>query len=91
MPSPQQMKMMLSAEGLSPFEETFSPDSHVGAHRHPFDEVRWIVAGQMVMDIAGNQVLLRAGDRIEVPSNTKHSMKAHGETDCLCLVAQRAF
>jgi quercetin dioxygenase-like cupin family protein len=60
-------------------------------HRHPFDEVRMVIAGRLILNISGNQLLLREGDRIDIPANTRHSKSADGNEDCICVVASRPF
>jgi quercetin dioxygenase-like cupin family protein len=88
-PDKNQIRELFEAEGLDPNEEVFKPDTLVDWHRHPFDEVRTVVQGELLFDVAGNQLLLRAGDRITIPSNTKHSFKIQGTENCVCLVAQK--
>lgn len=90
LPTRQQMALMLESEGLEPQEETFPPGAKVADHRHPFDEVRIVVSGQLSLDIAGNRLLLRAGDRILIPANTRHSKQADGAEACVCLFAMKA-
>jgi quercetin dioxygenase-like cupin family protein len=91
LPSPQQLKMLLVNEGLTPELETLPAHSNLKEHRHPFDEIRIILEGNLIMDINGNQLLLRPGDRIDVPANTKHSKTVHGGTACISLIAKRTF
>lgn len=90
-PERKHIYMMFEAEGLSPYEELFDPGTEIKHHRHPFDEVRMVVSGQMMLDVAGNKLLLRAGDKIIIPSNTRHSKKVEGNTPCLCICAQKSF
>ncbi|CAN5487758.1 hypothetical protein BH10BDE1_BH10BDE1_25310 [soil metagenome] len=91
LPSPQQLKMLLVNEGLSPEVESLPAHSNLKEHRHPFDEVRILVEGNLIMDINGNQLLLRPGDRIDIPANTKHSKTVHGGSPCISLIAKRTF
>jgi quercetin dioxygenase-like cupin family protein len=91
LPTPEQIKMIFEGEGLEATEETFPPKSVIADHRHPFDEVRMVVSGAMFLNIAGNQLLLRAGDRIEIPANTRHSKSTDGDQSCVSLVASRTF
>ncbi len=91
LPTGEHIKMIFEREGLQPFEETYAPGDTVAAHRHPFDEVRMLVKGSLLIDIAGNRLLLRAGDKIIIPSNTKHSKKVQGDTDCVCICSYKAF
>lgn len=90
-PNIKQIRSMFEAEGLVPHDETFSPETFINWHRHPFDEVRTVAQGEVLFDIAGNQLLLRAGDKIVIPSNTKHSFKIQGTTDCICVVANKTI
>lgn len=90
LPTKQQMFLMLESEGLEAEEETIPSGAKIEDHRHPFDEVRIVVSGQLMMDIAGNKLLLRAGDRIVIPANTRHSKQADGPEACLCLYAMKA-
>ena len=90
-PSKQQIHMILESEGLEPSDEVYAPQMKVHDHRHPFAEVRVIVEGEMIFNISGNQFVLRPGDRLEIPANTKHSHIAQGATNCVCVCAQRAI
>jgi quercetin dioxygenase-like cupin family protein len=88
-PTIEQIKMILLNEGLEPSDEVLPKNGKIKEHRHPFDEIRMVVDGELLVNVSGNQLLLRAGDRIEIPSNTKHQYNAHGQTDCVCVIAQR--
>jgi gentisate 1,2-dioxygenase len=90
-PTKEQMKMMFQAEGLEPIEEVYEPSSKVVEHRHPFDEVRMIVSGNIFYNVSGNRLLLRAGDRIVIPSNTKHETHVEGTEPCVSIYARRPF
>lgn len=90
-PSKEQISAILEHEGLDPFEETLEASLKISEHRHPFAEVRVVAVGELLTTVAGNQVLLRSGDRIEIPANTKHSYQTHGNQDCLCICARRFF
>ena len=83
--------MIFEAEGLEPVDETFAPQTVLTDHRHPFDEVRMVVSGALFLNINGNQLLLRPGDRIEIPANTRHSKSVEGGESCTCVVAHRPF
>jgi mannose-6-phosphate isomerase-like protein (cupin superfamily) len=43
----------------------------------------------MLFDISGNKLLLRAGDRIVIPSNTRHSKRVQGQESCVCICAHK--
>jgi quercetin dioxygenase-like cupin family protein len=91
LPSPEQVKMIFQAEGLTPTEEILAPKTVIPDHRHPFDEIRMVLSGRLILNISGNQLLLRAGDRIDIPANTRHSKSTEGTEACVCVVANRPF
>src|ERR1700722_15751579 len=90
LPTKQQMVLMFESEGLDAEEELIPSGAKVDDHRHPFDEVRIVVSGQLMLDIAGNKLLLGAGDRIVIPANTRHSNQADGQEPCVCIYAMKA-
>ncbi|MBX7231971.1 MAG: cupin domain-containing protein [Bdellovibrionales bacterium] len=90
-PNIQQIKLMFEAEGLSPYEEVLPSKSQIPDHRHPFDEVRMVAEGQLLLDITGNRLLLRAGDKIIIPSNTRHSKTVDSSSPCVCICAHKTF
>jgi gentisate 1,2-dioxygenase len=89
LPNTEEMTQIMLREGLDPLLEVVEPNRKMPDHRHPFTEIRVLLKGEMIFSVAGNQMLLRAGDRIEVPPNTRHAHHAQGQTACECLVAQR--
>ena len=90
-PTKEQALMIFRAEDLQPREEILTQKEVYPEHRHPFDEVRMVLEGELFLDINGNQLLLRSGDKIMIPSNTKHSQKVLNGKSCLCIVANKPF
>ncbi len=88
-PTADQIKSILDSEGLEYVEENFLPQIKIPEHRHPFTEVRYVIKGELLCAIAGNQFLLRAGDRVEIPSNTKHWYSNNSNQECLCIYGQK--
>ncbi|MCB0412800.1 MAG: cupin domain-containing protein [Bdellovibrionales bacterium] len=80
---------MFKAEGYEPFIEELPGKTVINDHRHPFDEVRMISSGQLILNIAGNKLLLRAGDKVIIPSNTKHSKSVETDQECICICAHK--
>lgn len=91
LPTHSQILKIFEREGLKPIEETYKPGEEIKNHRHPFDEVRMLVKGQLLMNIAGNTLLLREGDKIVIPSNTRHSKKVQSKGPCVCICSYKAF
>lgn len=76
-PDLKQIKQMFFLEGLQPKEETLEEGQTTKVQKCPFDQVRILAEGEMILDIAGNKVLLKEGDRVMIPSNTKYTLKCH--------------
>ena len=90
-PTKEQALMIFRAEELQPKEEILAQKKTYPEHRHPFDEVRMVLYGELLFNVNGNQLLLRSGDKIMIPSNTKHSKKVLGDGCCICIVANKFF
>ncbi|MCB0411219.1 MAG: cupin domain-containing protein [Bdellovibrionales bacterium] len=89
-PNKNQMLMMFELEGLEAVEEVFPPHSFIQDHRHPLDETIMVAQGQLLLDVSGNKLLLRSGDKIFIPANTRHSIKVDTDEPCVCIVARKA-
>jgi len=73
LPTEEQALSLLKFEGFDASIEILSGQKHIKDHRHALSEILFITHGELIVNISGNQVLLRMGDRIEIPANTKHS------------------
>ena len=82
-PTFEEIEKMLKDEGLEIIIEDLPAGSDVKEHRHPFDEVRMVVKGSLRFNVAGNEFILREGDRLDLPSNTRHWTRV--EPDCPCI------
>lgn len=90
-PTEEQHKILLEVEGLEPMVELFPSQMKHKEHRHPFNEIRIVLEGELMVNVADNQMLLRSGDKIEIPANTKHSYAVQAAQDCRTLCAFRYF
>ncbi len=89
LPKAEQMNLILESEGLDPQHEVFKALDKIPEHRHPFGEVRLVISGELMVQVSGTQILLRAGDRLEIPASTRHSYQTHGSEDCHSFCAYR--
>ncbi len=80
------LRARLTAEGLAASAWGNGPFDRYGEHRHPYDKVLVAVAGSITFHLPElrRDVLLEAGDRLELPEGTLHGadVGAHGVT-CL--------
>ncbi|GAB6076614.1 cupin domain-containing protein [Desulfurobacterium crinifex] len=49
-----------------------TPNTYYDWHTHPFNEVRWVLEGEITMGTENGVVTLKAGDRMDVPAGTRH-------------------
>ena len=91
LPTKDQVFQIFENEELEPFLEVLEKNHRVEAHKHPLDEVRMLIQGELLVDISGNKVLLRVGDRIDIPSNTTHSKQVQGDKDCISVCAHKLY
>ncbi|MCB0356960.1 MAG: cupin domain-containing protein [Bdellovibrionales bacterium] len=90
-PRIEQIKSWFEMEGLEPQEISITANESYQNLRHPFDNVIMVAKGELILNIAGNKLLLREGDKIVIPSNTKHSKEVSGEHECVYVSAQKTY
>ncbi len=83
-----ELRARLADEGLAAQSWGNGPLDHYGEHRHPYDKVLVAAAGSITFHLPELQrdVLLRAGDRLELPRGTLHSADV-GAEGVTCLEA----
>ncbi|MDP8904994.1 MAG: cupin [Chloroflexota bacterium] len=86
--SAEQLAARLRAEGLTPSSWGNSPGDRYGEHAHAYDKVLVATAGSIVFHLPelGVEVELRAGERLELPAETRHGATV-GEHGVNCLEA----
>jgi quercetin dioxygenase-like cupin family protein len=77
----------LRQEGLRPTRWSNGPDAVYGAHAHPYGKILVVERGSITFTIGdGKRVLMRRGDRLELPPRTPHSALV-GPEGVVCLEA----
>ena len=76
-------------EGLAPSRWSNDPDAVYALHEHPYRKVLVVVAGAVTFTIGltQNVVMMRPGDRLELPPHTPHSAVV-GPKGVVCFEAQ---
>ncbi len=90
-PKLEQINKWFENEGLEPRKIVINPKEVFEDIRNPFDDVMMIAEGQLILNIAGNKLLLREGDKIVIPSNTKHTKETSGDAVCIYVSALKAY
>ncbi len=55
------------------------PETFYDWHTHPYDEVRYVLSGEILIETEEGSYLLKAGDLMRVPAGTKHRAKVGKE------------
>ncbi len=73
---PEKIIEILIEEGFDrPFRWNDAPETFYSWHIHRDMEVRWIYDGEMIIGTDEGEFVLKAGDRIDIPANTRHWAK----------------
>jgi adhesin HecA-like repeat protein len=85
---PDSLEARLLAEGLRPSSWGNAPRDQYAAHEHDYDKVLVAQSGSIVFHLVGSgqDVELRAGERLDLPAGTRHAA-AVGRTGVSCLEA----
>lgn len=91
MPSEHEARGRLAAEGLTASAWGNGPFDHYPEHRHGYDKVLVAAAGAITFHLPelGRDVLLGAGDRLDLPAGTLHGADV-GPDGVTCLEAHLA-
>jgi quercetin dioxygenase-like cupin family protein len=63
-------------ERLMVVHVTLEEGTVVPAHRHPHEQITYIVEGELSMDVEGRTYVLRAGDSLLFPADVEHGATA---------------
>jgi quercetin dioxygenase-like cupin family protein len=89
-PTEAGLRKRYRAEGLSPYRWSNAPGDVYGAHRHAYHKVIYVVSGSITFGLPerGEEVTLRAGDRLDLPAGVAHDAVV-GPEGVICLEAHR--
>jgi quercetin dioxygenase-like cupin family protein len=88
-PTEARIRRILTGEGLEAYRWSNGPGDRYSAHVHPYDKVIYVVQGSITFGLPGETVTLVAGDRLELPQDTRHEATV-GSEGVVCLEAHRA-
>lgn len=76
------------SEGLSPETWSNEPGYRYGEHAHPYHKVLFCVAGSITFHTPDGDVMMRPGERLDLPPGTPHSATV-GPGGVTCMEAAR--
>lgn len=86
-PTEEQILQIMHSEGFDAQIEVLNGRTEIKDHRHHLSETLVISQGELVLNISGNQIILRQGDRAEIPPNTKHAYRVNNDHLCRIIVS----
>ena len=87
-PTKATLMQLCAQQGLSPYQWSNGPNDVYSAHKHSYDKVIYVVSGSITFGLPEEQreILLNAGDRIDLPADTVHNAVV-GSEGVTCLEA----
>jgi uncharacterized protein YjlB len=72
---------LMADEGLSPYSWSNGPFDVYAAHSHSYNKVIYVVEGSITFGLPepGQQLTLKAGDRLDLPAGTVHDARVGGQ------------
>lgn len=67
------LRALLAEEGLEVFPWSNGPGELYAPHVHGYDKVLYAVQGSISFGLTDGQVVLEAGDRLELPAGIEHA------------------
>ena len=73
-----ELEAQLAREGLKPIRWSNGPDAVYSEHAHPYRKILVVASGSITFTVVGpsaaaRRVPMTAGDRLELPAQTRHS------------------
>jgi quercetin dioxygenase-like cupin family protein len=88
-PAEAALERLLRAEGLAPSWWSNAPGDRYRSHEHPYHKVLYCARGSISFELAGEQLPLSPGDRLDIPPGTPHSALV-GPEGVACVEAARS-
>lgn len=83
------MRKRLEAEGFSVSRYIYTPGTCFSEHTHTVDKKDTVLRGRLRIGADGCELVLKAGDMIEIPAGMRHTAEVVGEEAVVSLDATR--
>ena len=82
------LRQLCADERLNPYPWSNGPHDEYPAHTHSYAKIIYVVRGSITFGLpeSGQQLTLKAGDRLDLPANTVHDAVV-GPQGVVCLEA----
>ncbi len=78
-PNIEDLISSFKGEGLEPSIWRDRPSTFYENHTHPYQEVRWLAKGAMKFGVGGEEIIINARDRLDLPKNALHWAEVVGD------------
>ena len=87
-PTESTLRRICEEQGLRPYRWSNGPGDVYSAHSHSYDKVIFAAEGSITFGLPelGQQITLKAGDRLDLPAGTLHDAQVGGQ-GVVCLEA----
>jgi quercetin dioxygenase-like cupin family protein len=87
--SEEALRRKLETMGYAVQRYVYPPGTQFPPHHHEVDKIDAVLDGEFVLEMAGQRVILRAGDWIAIPRGVVHSAAVAGSRSVISLDAVR--
>jgi len=87
--SEQEIEAHLFKEGYQPFKWNDVAGVTYPRHVHTVEECIWVVKGEIIFEVDGQEYHLKAGDKIYLPANARHSAKVPTAASVTYFIGQK--
>jgi len=84
------MRKRLAEEGYLASKYLYAPGTYFPPHTHAFDKKDTVLSGCLKIGWQGGEVVLEAGDMIEIPGGFSHSAEVVGAETVVSLDSSRS-
>jgi quercetin dioxygenase-like cupin family protein len=88
-PTEQALRRRLEARGYRVTRYVYPPGTIFPTHTHEVDKIDAVVSGRFQLSIRGEDIVLEAGDSLDVPRGVPHRAEVVGEDPVVSLDAVR--
>lgn len=89
LPTEQEAEARLHQEGFECFRWYDVAGSSYPRHRHDYDECIWVLSGEIIFVVDGQEFRVAPGDRLYLPQRTAHTANVPAQKSVTYLVGQK--
>ncbi len=84
-----QIKHELKEQGYTIYVYSYPCGMYFPEHKHSYAKLHIVLSGTLKISMPDNEVVLKPGDRFEVPANVPHTAEVIGDGPMVCIDATK--